>query len=207
MKLLVIGAAGKTGSAVVDQARSRGIEVTALIHTYSPMPDGIRVIEGDAADPAILDSAIAGQDAIIDTIGNEVPYKESSLETTTAHAILESMQRQNVRRLLVISALGVGDSKRNTSFVYDHLLMPTFLRGVVRDKTGMEREVSASNLDWTIVRPTLLTDDEPGGITKLYDPVDGDVAHKISRDDLARFLVDELTSDLHIHKAINIATV
>ncbi len=207
MKLLVIGAAGKTGMAVIDLACARGLEITALIHSYAPMPDGVKVIEGDAADPAILDSAIAGQDAVIDTIGNQVPYKESTLETRTAEAILASMERHNVRRFIVVSALGVGDSKANTSFVYDHLLMPTFLRGTMKDKAGMEREVSSSRLDWTIVRPALLTDDDPAGVTKLYDPADGDVAHKISRDDLAQFLLDQLSSDLHIRKAVNIATV
>lgn len=207
MKLLIIGAAGKTGMDVLDQARTRGIEVTALVHHYAPFPEGVRTIEGDAADPEVLDRALAGQDAVIDTIGNQVPYKESTLETNTAHAILAAMERNGVRRLLVVSALGVGDSRANTSFVYDHILMPTFLRGVVPDKAGMEREVSASPLDWTIVRPALLTDDEPVGITKLYDPADGDVAHKIARAELARFLLDELSAGLHIRKAVNVATV
>ena len=93
-----------------------------------------------------------------------------------------------MRRLLVISALGEGDSKNNTSFVYEHILMPTFLRGVLKDKAGMETAVSSSHLDWTIVRAALLTDDEPAGSVRVYPAAEGDIAHKIARADLAAFL-------------------
>ncbi len=207
MKLLIIGAAGKTGSAVVDQALARGLSVTALIHHYVPLPKSVNAIEGDAADPATLDRALAGQDAIIDALGGDTPYKQSDLEAKAALAILHAMARNHVRRLIVVSALGVGNSKNNTSFVYEHLLMPTLLRGVIADKANMEEEVRTSDVDWTIVRPALLTDDDPVGIVKLYHPADGDVAHKIARADLATFLLDQLNSDLHLRKAVNVATV
>ena len=157
--------------------------------------------------PGTIDRVVAGQDAVIDTIGGATPYKETSLEADTARVLIDAMQRLQVRRLIVVSALGVGDSRNNTSFVYDHLLLPTLLRGSTPDKAHMEREVTASDLDYTIVRPAILTDDEPTGKIKLYDPADGDTAHKISRDDLATFLLDQLTSTLHLNKAVTIATV
>ncbi len=207
MKLLVIGAGGKTGMAVVDQAVRRGLDVTALVHTYTSMPDGVHVVEGDATDAATVDAALAGQNAVIDTIGGATPYKETSLEATAARVLIAGMQRLGLRRLIAISALGVGDSKHNTSFVYDHLLMPTLLRGALPDKARMEAEITASPLDWTIVRPALLTDDEPIGSVRLYNPADGDTAHKIARDDLATFLLDQLTTDLHVGKAVTVATV
>ena len=207
MKLLVLGAGGKTGMAVVHQALARKLEVTALLRSWIETPKGVTVIEGDALDPATIDRAVAGQDAVIDTIGGATPYKETSLETDTARILIDSMQRLHVRRLIVISALGVGDSRNNTSFVYDHLLLPLFLRGSTPDKAHMEAEVTASHLDYTIVRPAILTDDEPTGKVKLYDPADGDIAHKISRDDLATFLLDQLTITLHHNQAVTIATV
>ena len=179
MKLLVLGAGGKTGMAVVTQALARGLEVTALLHTWVEMPAGVNVIEGDALDQATIDRAVAGQDAVIDTIGGATPYKETSLEADTARILIGSMQRLNIRRLIVVSALGVGDSRNNTSFVYDHLLLPTLLRGSTPDKAHMEREVAASHLDYTIVRPAILTDDEPTGKVKLYDPAAGTLAKAV----------------------------
>jgi putative NADH-flavin reductase len=208
MKILVIGAAGKTGAAVVDQAVAAGHTVTAFVHnaeTY--VRHDVQVAQGDALNPAEVTAALTGQEAVIDTLGGKTPYKESTLETDAARILIAAMQQANVRRLLVVSALGEGQSKANTSFVYEHLLMPTFLRGVLKDKAGMESEVTASNLDWTIVRAALLTDDEPTGSVRTYDADDGDVAHKITRSDLATFLVNELPRDTFSHKSVTVANV
>lgn len=208
MKILVIGAAGKTGAAVVDQAVAAGHTVTAFVHnveTYAR--HDVQVAQGDALNPAEVTAALTGQEAVIDTLGGKTPYKESTLETDAARILIAAMQQANVRRLLVVSALGEGQSKANTSFVYEHLLMPTFLRGVLKDKAGMESEVTASNLDWTIVRAALLTDDEPTGSVRTYDADDGDVAHKITRSDLATFLVNELPRDTFSHKSVTVANV
>ncbi len=206
MKVLVIGATGKTGAAVVDQAIAAGHDVTAFVRnaaTYTRQD--VRIAEGDALDPQHIGAALDGQQAVIDTLGGKTPYKESTLETDAARILIAAMAEGSVRRLLVVSALGEGDSKANTSFVYEHILMPTFLRGVVKDKAGMEAEVSSSKLDWTIVRAALLTDDEPTGSIRTYDADDGDTAHKITRADLATFLVTELPRDTFSRKAVTVA--
>ena len=208
MKVLVIGAAGKTGAAVVDQAVAAGHDVTAFVHnaaTYTRQD--VRIAEGDALNPDHVRTALAGQQAVIDTLGGKTPYKESTLETDAARILIAAMAEGSVRRLLVVSALGEGDSKANASFVYEHILMPTFLRGVVKDKAGMEAEVSSSNLDWTIVRAALLTDDEPTGSIRTYAADDGDTAHKITRADLATFLVTELPRDTFSREAVTVANV
>lgn len=208
MKVLVLGAAGKTGSAVVDQAVTEGHDVTAFVHNAGAYTrSDVRVVEGDALNPEQVRSAVAGQDAVIDALGGKTPYKDSTFETTAARIVITAMQTAGVRRLLIVSALGEGDSKANTSFVYEHLLMPTFLRGVVKDKAGMEAEVSASHLDWTIVRPALLTDDDPSGTIRVYEADDSDTAHKISRVDLASFLLRELPLATYSGRAVTVATV
>ena len=89
MKVVVFGAAGKTGRAVVDQAKAAGHTVTAFVHNADDydVPD-VEVREGDATDPAAVDAALAGQDAVIDTIGGKTPYKATTLESSVARAIL-----------------------------------------------------------------------------------------------------------------------
>lgn len=207
MKILVIGAAGKTGAAVVDQALAAGHSITAFVHEADfDHNDAVRVITGDALDPAKISEAVAGQDAVIDTLGGKTPYKETTLERDVAHGIIAAMQQHGVRRLLIVSALGVGDSKANASFVYEHLLLPTFLRGSTKDKAAMEAEVSTSHLDWTIVRPAILTDDDAVGSVRIYTAADADTAHKISRQDVARFLLDELPRNTYFGQTVTIAT-
>lgn len=177
MRILVVGAAGKTGRAVVDQARAAGHEVTAFVrHAEGYDRPGVDVREGDAADPGAMDAAVAGQDAVIDTIGGKTPYKETTLETSAARTIIAAMQRNGVRRLVATSMIGYGDSAAN-----------------------------ASGLDWVIVRPAILSDDPETGDVRVYTADTGEKAHTITRSDLASFLVAQLAADEHLNQAVAIA--
>jgi len=141
MKVLVVGGAGKTGRAVVERAVQQGHRVTAFVHRDGGYDvPGVEVRSGDAGDTAVMESAIVGQDAVIDTVGGKTPYRRTTLETSVAATIVAAVQRQGVRRLVVTSSLGLGDSYANTSLLF-RALMATFLRGAQRDKAGMEAEV------------------------------------------------------------------
>lgn len=126
-----------------------------------------------------------GQDAVIDTVGGKIPYKHSTLETNVATTIVAAMQRQGVRRLVVTSMLGEGDSAANTPF-YFKILLPTFLRGETPDKAAMESVVIASELDWVITRPPFLTEKPATGDVRVFSPDSREKAHSITRADLAR---------------------
>lgn len=206
MKILVIGAAGKTGESIVKQAIAEGHEVTAFVHDAKDYKQhGVRVIEGDVLDPAKIDSAVAGQEAVLDALGGSTPYKETTLETNAARNVINAMQKNGVRRLIVVSVLGVADTKEQTGFFYEHIVMPTFLRGAMKDKAGMESEVQASGIDWVLVRPPHLTDGEATGNIKVIASGTSEKAHKISRADLAAFMLQQLTSDTHLRQAIIVA--
>ncbi len=205
MKVLVIGAAGKTGRAVLHEAKAAGHQVTAFVHhAHDYEEESVRVIEGDASDAAKMDEAVRGQDAVIDTIGGKTPYKETDLESSVAKTIIDSMQRNKVRRLMVTSMIGEGTSKENAT-IYERLLLSTFLRGADKDKAAMESAVKSSDLDWIILRPAILNDDPPKGDIRVFDAETGEKAHKITRADLASFVVAQLSSDQYLHQAVTIA--
>ena len=205
MKVLVVGAGGKTGRAVVEQAVAAGHEVTAFVHHADGYDvAGVRVAQGDAADSVSVDAAVQGQDVVLDTIGGKTPNEDTTLESSAASTIVAAMQRHSVRRLVVTSTLGVGDSKANAPTDVQQLLT-TFLRGAVKDKAAMESAVEASGLDWVILRPAILTDDPATGNVRIYTPESGDKAHKLTRADLASFIIAQLTSDEHLHQAVTIA--
>ena len=204
MNVIVFGAGGKTGSLVVERALTQGHAVSVFVHdTTHPQPGGVRVITGDAQDPQAVRAAISGHDAVIDTIGGKTPYKRTDLESTAARNIIAAMQAEGVLRLIVVSMMGIGESAENAPFWYEHLLMPTFLHGSTKDKTAMESEVQSSALDFVIVRPPLLTDDPAKGTTRIIGP--GETGHKITRADLANFIVDQLTGNQYLGQAIVIA--
>jgi putative NADH-flavin reductase len=204
MKVVVFGASGKTGSLVVEKAVSAGHEVTAFVHDAAQYHrSGLRVVAGDTGDSAAVRKAITGQDAVIDTIGGKTPYKDTNLERTAAQNIVESMHSESVRRLVVVSMMGIGESKEQAPFWYEHLLMPTYLRGADKDKTAMESAVQSSGLDFVIARPPVLTEDPATGSFTIVPH--SHKAHKITRADLAQFLIDQLTDSQHLGKAVTVA--
>jgi len=130
-------------------------------------------------------------------IPDRLPYRETTLERSVAGAVVASMKANGVRRLVVISAFGVGDS------VVEHVIVPTWLRGSTADKAAMEEVVRASGIAFIIVRSAMLIDLDATGSVKIFE--EHDTAHKITRADVAQFCIDQLTSDAYVGRAVTIA--
>ncbi len=207
MHVTVFGAAGKTGKSVVEQGVRRGHTVTAFVHAANDFAPagGVQVVEGDVTDFGAVVGAIAQGGAVIDCIGGSTPYKQTGLEQAAAQNILKAMEQKQATPLIVISAVGVGESKEQATFVYEHLLMPTFLRGAVKDKSEMEQAVRGGGVAFTIVRPPALKDDAATGKYAVIAP--GDKAESMTRADLASFLLDQLTDASHRGEAVTVANV
>ena len=206
MNVLVIGAAGKTGEPVVKRALAQGHRVTAFVHdadSYKAPSPEVRVVGGDATDAATVGGAMAGQEGVIETVGGRTPFLDTDLERNVAKAVVAAMKQHGVRRLVVVSVLGAGDSRKRAGWFVKHLLIPVFLRGAVKDKNAMEQTVETSGVDFVIVRPPVLSDDAATGKVRVVG--EGETADKITRADLAAFLVDQLTDDAHLGQAVVIA--
>ena len=203
MNVLIIGAAGKTGQEVTRRALAAGHSVTALVHdgeTYTPPSSAVRVVAGDATTAGVMDVAMAGQDAVIDTVGGRTPYLNTDLERNVAKSALAAMQQQGVRRIIIVSMAGVGDSVHQIGFFYEHLLLPTFLRGARKDKLAMEQAVEAAGVDFVLVRPPVLRDAEATGNVQIV--MEDEQAATITRGDLAQFLINQLQSDQYLGQAV-----
>lgn len=206
MNVLVIGAAGQTGQAVVDHALAAGHTVTAFVHheenyTATAM---VATFQGNVLDLNSVTNALQGQDAVLDTLGGHLPWKKTTLETNGARTVLQAMEATGVRRLVILSTIGEGDSMNNVHGWYGKLFMPTLLRGVMADKAGMEAVVEKSSVDWVIVRPAGLTDGDPKGI-RIVTPESGEKVRFITRKDVANFMLDQLTGNDFLRQAVGIA--
>ncbi len=208
MKLLVIGAAGRTGQAIVEQALALGHQVTAFVHDreHYKEPAGLeRVVAGDIQNPTMVAKAMEGQEAVLDALGGHLPFLNTTLETDSARIVLDCMRATGVRRLIIVSTIGEGHSIANVHSFYKHLIMPTFLRGAMKDKAGMEAVVEESDLDWIIVRPAGLTNGEAKGDIRIVDPESAEKVSFITRADVAAFMLQQLTSTQYLHQAVGIA--
>lgn len=196
MRILVIGATGGTGREVVREALVRGYQVNALARSAAdaaPLLPGADIIEGDARDGEAVAKALARCDGVISALGTKLAllHKETLLSVAT-RILINEMQKQGITRLVCITGIGAGDSRGHGGFLYDHIARPLLLSSTYDDKDRQEDEIRKSGLDWTIVRPTILTDgpatDNIRVLTDLTDFHGGSIA----RADVARFLITEL---------------
>jgi uncharacterized protein YbjT (DUF2867 family) len=177
MRLLVLGASGGCGRWLTRLAVERGHDVTALVRsgtdlTIAGAPAArLTVHHGDVTDPATLDTIVAGQDAVLSCLGlrraGPSPWaalrSPADLTARVAGHLVAAMARHGVRRLVVVSAGGVGDSQAQLAWPVQALVRAGNVAVAYRDLAAMEAVLAASDLDWTAVRPVTLTDGAPRG--------------------------------------------
>lgn len=198
MKLLIIGATGPTGREIVKQALALGHEITALVRdpAKADLPPAVKKATGNVLDRGSLTQAVAGQDAVLCSLGSGMtgPFKKMTMLSEGTGNLLAAMKEQGVRRFVCITGIGAGESKGHGPWYYNWLVQPLLLRGVYDDKTRQEAAVRASGLDWTLVRPGLLTNGPIQGESsvRVLTDLTGVKAGAVSRADVAAFCLREL---------------
>jgi putative NADH-flavin reductase len=207
MRILVLGAAGGTGQQVVEQALSHGLEVVAFVRDAVRLPfthERLTVIAGDATDPVAVQTAVAGCDAVISTLGSRGQRPVTVYSDGITNTI-RAMTARGIRRLVVVSAAGAGADSGDVPLRVQVMRKMPGLRPVYEDMERMEGDVMLSDLDWTIVRTAALKD---GPLTGIYRVVEGNAVPKgthISRADLAALLLKCAQGDLYSKKAVAVA--
>ncbi|MFC4533935.1 NAD(P)-dependent oxidoreductase [Sphaerisporangium dianthi] len=194
MKITVFGATGRTGREVVRQALDAGHQVTAVVRDPARLPishSALEVITADVTSPDALRPALAGRDAAISALGPN-GRKDVGIASAALSAIVRAMEANDVRRLVVVSAVPVGPIPDGEPFLYRTVVLPLLkrvLRDGYADLRAMEDEVRHSPLEWTIVRPPRLTGKPLTG--KYRRVVGGNVprGRSICRADLAQAML------------------
>ncbi|RWX81057.1 SDR family oxidoreductase [Neorhizobium lilium] len=202
-KIVVLGATGPTGRHIVSQAVSRGYDVTVLVRSSEKGADlkGAKIVVGDARDEKALRQAIRGRDAVISALGTPAsPISEVTLLSAASRALVDSMKAENVSRLVTITGIGAGDSKGHGGFLFDKLIYPLLLRKVYADKNRQEAIVKSSDLDWTIVRPSILNNKRGDKTVRTLTDLSDFHGGTISREDVATFILDQITSNEWLRK-------
>lgn len=205
MNILVIGATGGTGQAIVREALAKGHTVSALVRSRekaAPLLPGANLEEGDARDPAAMGRAMKGCKAVISALGSRKIslFKEVTVMSEATKTLVNAMKKQRVSRLVCITGLGAGDSAGHGGFVYDRLIKPIVLRTIYEDKDRQEEVIKNSRLDWVIVRPTVLKDKPATGHIRATTDLTGIYGGQISRADVAAFVVAQINSQDWLRK-------
>jgi putative NADH-flavin reductase len=204
VKIAVFGAAGATGQQVVRQALDRAWEVAALARRPDALTikhDRLSVTQGDARDEQAVASVVQGCDAVISVIG--LPKgADTSLSDATA-VICREMEAVGVRRLVVMSVLGIRDSADKAG-IFGRVIIPLFMKKAMADRARLEEVAEASGLDCTLLRATRLVDGGPTGKYSAEPEVHAKISSKVTRGDAAHCLLAQAEEQGEHSRAIGL---
>ena len=211
MQILVLGATGGTGRGLVTRALDRGYNVTALVRNPASLKfkhERLKVVKGDVGNRAALVEAMNGNEAVISTLGKGLKLRDLveinkpvTFYSDSATQIVEIMKKSNVKRFIGLTSMATNPNSIKTSIsnkIFFYILKEAFL-----DMRRMEEIVRTSSLNWTVVRPSNLSNQPPQGNYKLGTDYNIELT-KIGRTDLAGFLLDTLAEGEYLNKMVSI---
>lgn len=207
MKLIIFGATGAVGKELVKQSLDKGHSVTAFVRDPTKLNntqnDRLKIYLGDVSKPADVEKAVVNHDAVLCVLGDGKLGKIRALGTKH---IIAAMNSAGLKRLVCQTTLGMGESYGNLNFLWKHIMFGMLLRKAFQDHQVQEKYVFSSGLDYTLVRPSALTD---GALTRAYKTgFDGKfrkLSLKISKADVADFMLAQLEDKDYVQKAVSIS--
>ncbi len=204
-RVLIIGATGGTGRQLVTQALERRYVVTALVRDPSRLKvdhPQLTVMQGDVLDESSVEAAMRGQEAVLCALGHKRFFYPSRILSEGTRNILRAMETNGVARLVCETSLGIGDRAGRMGLYYTLFVIPVILPFYFWDKTRQERMIARSNAEWVIVRPGVLTNGEKRGHSRQGSRVGSFFfTVRISRADVADFMLNQLASDTYLRTA------
>jgi len=205
MNILIIGAARGVGRHLAEQAAAAGHRVTGLVR--DPMAAGLsrrnlRLVGGSITSPAAVAEAVKGQDAVCIAIG--IPPTRAAVDVFSkgTEVVLAAMRHARVRRLVCVTGIGAGDSRGHGGGLFDRIVQPLLLNSIYADKDRQETLIRASGVTWTLVRPGFLTNQPGSGRYRVSTGLTGVIARKISRADVASYLLREITMSMDAGRTV-----
>lgn len=206
MNLIVFGATGSIGRQLVQQALDAGHDVTAFARRPGRLDiqhDRLARHTGDVLDPAAVSEAVQGHDAVLIALG---AGRHGGVRAAGTANVIAAMQRHGIARLVCETTLGAGDSAPLLTFFWKRIMFGLLLRAAYADHQAQEALIEASGLDWTIVRPASFTDGPATGAYRHGFPATTKgLTLKISRADVAQFMLRQLGDPRYLHCATGLS--
>lgn len=205
MKIIVFGATGGVGRHVVNQALQTGDEVTAFVRDLTKLQienDHLHVVRGDATNAEEVSAAIAGHDAVVSCLGsNKMVAKSTQLEEMTQH-IVAGMEAHHVKRIVYTASAGINNELPG---VGGKMVMKMLQNVLIDHRHAVDLIQAHKDLQYTIVRPLGLTNDDYTGAYREAKEGVPENARNIPRADVAHFILKALGDDTYIGESVGIA--
>ena len=218
MKILILGATGRTGKELLDQALKAGISVHVLVRNTDKVKvtaRNLKLFESKTLDKTALRLAMQGCDAVLSTlnISRKSAFPWSSLRSpknflsNTLRNVLEIANERGIKRIIITTAWGVHETKKDLPFWFRWLIDYSNLGVVYRDHEVQELLLKASQSDWTAVRPVGLTNSRKNKQIRITTNNQPKPSLTISRYNVAKFMLELYKTGDHQKEAITISEV
>jgi uncharacterized protein YbjT (DUF2867 family) len=201
MNLVVLGASGRTGRLVVEQALGAGHTVTALVRSPEKLAmrsSNFRLVTGEATNPSAVARALEDAAAVISTLGGS-----GSVIADSTSAIVAAADQTGVSRVVVLSSWLV---ERDRMGAVTRLLTGLAMSSMIKDKSAGEQVLRKSDLDWTIAYASPLSDaPASGSVVELAEDAKRTMSQKISRADVAMWLVQAAVDGQPSRRSVGIS--
>ncbi len=202
MNITVLGASGKTGTELVKQSLAAGHNVNGLVRQEGRLEKRphLNIIFGDATNASDIAEASKNSDVIVSALGDNSP--KSTLMSNTVKAVIAASKDTGLKRFILMSTFGVGKNE----FAGGMKLMAGMMKSMFKDKVTSETMLRQSSLDWTIVHPTVLTDQPEGsGLRVVPEAEKLSLKHKIARADVAAWILKEIENNAYVKADVTIS--
>lgn len=211
MNIAIFGASGSTGLLLTKRILYAGHQVTALLRTPQTftLRGAVHVVQGSVFDPALVASTVEGAEVVFSALGAHSLRKEDVLERAVP-VIVAAMQQKGVRRIIVLGSAGAKPDALDKQpawrrWIVEHLVYRTLLKWPVASQRSQYATLSATDLDWTMVMPPMLTHGRARGKWRVDPDALPRNASYISRHDVASFMLQQIDNPQYIGKAVYIA--
>lgn len=205
MKVAILGGTHGIGRELLRQLIEAGEQVTVLARDPTRLDltsEHLHVQKGDARDRDAVRALVASHDAVCSCLGIRTRARVTLFSDSTSY-ILE--QESDGPRILAVTGVGAGDSRGHGGFLYDKIFFPLLLREVYEDKNRQEQLLRSSTASWTIIRPGALTNGPRTGKYRVLQDLTGVTVGRISRADVADFMVSELRQPTYERRTVNLS--
>lgn len=212
MKVVIFGATGFSGKAILAEALAKNYQVTILVRkaaAVSLTDQNLTVVEGSVLDRQTVNAVLKNQDAVIQClgVGGKGDGKPTTFVSDANKIIMEEMEKNQVPRLIAMSIAGAGNSLAFTPWIFQKIVLPYFMKWLqvlIDDKNRMEPMIMRSKLDWTIVRCAGIVDKPAKG--KVTATLDGKgLKLSITLGDMAAFMVGQLSDHTFSRQAPSVS--
>ena len=203
MQIALFGATGRVGRRVLEYALADGHTVRALVRDPNKLAprDGLEIIQGDVLDAAAVARTVAGTDAVLSGLGGAGVQEPGEAQSQGMRNIVAAMQRHGVRRVLGVAGGGILDSP-NGGLRHDQPTFPAIFKGVSARHKEAWIAMRDSGLDWTMIATGDIVPGERTGVYRTLEDFLPEKGNRISVEDVADFLVTELTARKHVQRRV-----